>query len=89
MSSTNSANNDVRIGVDKVSGKVFNRDMTTPAAKLTTTEAGVSRSIFTLAEGDYIWHRGAFRRVTGVDGMTVRMGRYALHSTCNTVEAAR
>jgi hypothetical protein len=57
-------------------------------AVLATTERGVTRSIFALVEGDYIWHRGAFRRVTATDGMTVRMGRYALHSTCTTVEGA-
>jgi len=63
--------------------------MSSAAATLTTTERGVTRSIWQVAIGDYIWHRGAFRRVTGVDGWTVRMGRYALHSTCSTVEAAR
>lgn len=70
---------------------VFNEVMTNttrPAATLTTTDAGVSRHIYTLAAGEYIWHRGAFRRVTAVNGWTVRMGRHALHSTCPTVEAA-
>jgi hypothetical protein len=67
---------------------VFNNGVTTkPAAKLTTTEAGVTRSIYDLAVGDYIWHLGAFRRVTAVDGQHIRMGRYALHSICTTVEA--
>lgn len=61
----------------------------TQTTTLTTTAVGVSRSIFSLAVGEYIWHRGAFRRVTGVDGTTVRMGRYALHSThSTTVEVA-
>lgn len=60
------------------------------ASTLTTTNPGVSRSIFTLAVGEYIWHSGAFRRVTCVDGNTVRMGRYVLHSThATTVEVAQ
>jgi len=67
---------------------VLTKDMSNTASTLTTTAAGASRSIFALVEGDYIWHRGAFRRVTGVDGMTIRMGRYVLHSTCTTVEGA-
>lgn len=62
--------------------------MNTAPATLATTERGITRSIFALKEGDYIWHRGAFRRVTAADGMTVRMGRYALHSTVPTVEGA-
>ncbi len=64
----------------------------TPARKTTlaTTERGVSRCVFTLKEGEYIWHRGAFRLVTGVEGTTVRMGRYALHCVhSTTVEVAR
>jgi len=56
---------------------------------LSTTEAGVSRSIYTLRPGAYIWHAGAYRLVTAVDGRTVRMGRYVLHSlNATTVEAA-
>lgn len=63
--------------------------MTTPAT-LTTTEAGISRSIWDLAAGEYIWHRGAFRLVTAVEGRKVRMGRYVLNSTHGyTVEVAR
>ena len=64
-------------------------DMTKPAT-LTSTEAGITRSIFTLAAGEYIWHKGAFRLVTEVVGTTVRMGRHVLHSThATTVEVAR
>lgn len=64
-------------------------DTTKAPATLTTTARGISRSIWTVAAGDYIWHRGAFRRVTAVDGRTLRMGRYVLHSVhCHTVEAA-
>jgi hypothetical protein len=66
----------------------LDNDMSDTAATLATTERGISRSIFALKVGDYIWHRGVFRRVTDVDGMTVRMGRFALHSTCPTVEGA-
>ena len=63
--------------------------MNTTPATLATTNRGVTRSIFTLRPGAYIWHRGAFRRVTAVDGRRVRMGRYVLHSThASTVEAA-
>lgn len=62
----------------------------TSPSTLTTIERGVSRSIFTISPGDYIWHRGAYRRVTRRDGTTVRMGRHVLHSThCSTVEALR
>jgi hypothetical protein len=63
--------------------------MTAAPATLATTAPGRSRSIFHLAVGDYIWHSGAFRRVTAVDGRTIRMGRHVLHSThCATVEGA-
>jgi hypothetical protein len=67
---------------------VFNEGMTTTVAKtLATTEQGTSRYIWQVAVGEYIWHRGAFRLVTAVEGTrTVRMGRYALHSSCLTVE---
>lgn len=54
---------------------------------LTTTARGESRHIWQVAAGEYIWHRGAFRLVTAVEGgRTVRMGRYVLHSSCSTVE---
>lgn len=46
---------------------------------LTTTNVGPGRHVWDLAVGDYVWHRGAFRLVTAVNGQTVRMGRYALH----------
>jgi hypothetical protein len=74
--------------VDMGNAMWLDNDMSNAAATLATTERGITRSIFALRVGDYIWHSGAFRRVTDVDGMTVRMGRYALHSTCLTVEGA-
>jgi hypothetical protein len=62
---------------------------TTPTT-LSTTAAGITRSIYTLAVGESIWHAGAFRRVTAREGSTVRMGRYVLHSIhATTVEVAR
>lgn len=64
-------------------------DTTKAPATLTTTERGVTRSLWSLVAGDYIWHRGAFRRVTAVSGREVRMGRHVLHARCgDTVEAA-
>lgn len=62
---------------------------TTAPATLDTTERGVTRRVWDVKPGHYIWHRGAFRLVTAVEGSrTIRMGRYALHPTCSTVEAA-
>jgi hypothetical protein len=69
---------------------VYTEGMNYPALPkfLTTTDQGVARHISTLQPGDYIWHKGAFRLVTGTEGCrTVRMGRYVLHSTCPTVES--
>lgn len=57
-------------------------------ATLATTDRGVSRGIWTIQAGDYIWHKGAFRLVTSAEGWTLRMGRHVLHSSCSTVEAA-
>ena len=63
--------------------------MTKPAT-LTTTEAGRPLPIHRLRPGRYIWHAGAFRLVTAVDGRTVHMGAHVLHSLhANTVEVAR
>lgn len=61
----------------------------TPAS-LTTTEAGRSLPLRALAVGRYIWHDGAFRRVTKVEGRVVHMaGRHVLRSyNANTVEVA-
>lgn len=62
---------------------------TTPPATLATTERGVTLSLSRLTVGRYIWHAGAFRRVTAINGTTVRMGRLALHCVhANTVEVA-
>ena len=60
-------------------------------ATLATTDAGRSLSIYRLRPGRYIWHAGAFRLVTAVDGRTVRMaGSHVLHSlNASTVEVAR
>lgn len=58
-------------------------------ATLAATERGVTLDIDRLRPGRYIWHRGAYRRVTAVNGRSVRMGRYVLHSRhASTVEAA-
>ena len=58
-------------------------------ATLTSTAAGRSLPITRLAVGRYIWHDGAFRRVTAVDGRVVRMGSHVLHSfNASTVEVA-
>lgn len=65
--------------------------MSKPASTLATTERGVTRSIYKVAVGDYIWHSGAFRRVTAISEYpmrALRMGRFVLHSTCTTVEGA-
>ena len=58
---------------------------------LTTTEAGITRDIAALDEGEYIWHDGAFRRVLSVQGRTVKMaGNHVLQSNnASTVEVAR
>ena len=60
-------------------------------ATLATTDAGQSLSIHRLRPGRYIWHAGAFRLVTAVDGRTVRMaGNHVLRSlNASTVEVAR
>jgi len=76
-------------GVDNGAGLAHTRAMTKPASTLDTTAAGTTRSIYSLQVGEYIWHAGAFRRVTAVDGRTVRMGRHVLHSIhASTVEVA-
>jgi hypothetical protein len=60
------------------------------AATLSTTAAGESRPISTVKVGEFIWHKGAFRRVTEVVAPRVlRMGVFVLRSTCDTVEVAR
>ena len=57
-------------------------------ATLTSTAAGRSLPITRLAVGRYIWHDGAFRLVTNVQGRTVHMaGGHTLRSLhANTVE---
>lgn len=63
--------------------------MTNAATTLTTTAAGESRSFFSVKAGEYIWHAGAYRRVTDAYGRTIRMGRYVLHAVeAWTVEVA-
>jgi hypothetical protein len=58
-------------------------------ATLISTARGESRSLFAVRLGDYVWHAGAFRLVTGRNGRSVKMGRYVLHSLhADTVEAA-
>lgn len=62
---------------------------TTQPTTLATTDRGVTRHVWDVRPGHYIWHRGAFRLVTAVEGTrTIRMGRYALHMVGTTVEAA-
>lgn len=65
--------------------------MSDAPATLATTERGVTRTIWNLRVGQYIWHRGAFRRVTAIESWPckVRMGRYVLRCReSNTVEVA-
>jgi hypothetical protein len=54
--------------------------MNTPPTTLRTTDRGISVGNHEVAVGDYVWHRGAFRRVTAREGWaTLRMGRYVSH----------
>jgi len=56
-----------------------------PATLTTTTSRGASYPAHAVLVDDYIWHQGVYRRVTAIDGFTIRMGRFST-STLGPVE---
>lgn len=58
-------------------------------ATLDTLAKGAARHSWQVEVGQYVWHRGAFRRVTSIRGTTLRMGNYYLGvGVGNTVEVS-